>query len=79
MEKASLVAKYFWKNEKLGHLREVGVIGFVDAVQKENCGVWIVLHLYESASNITTPIFLFSASFNKSLIYTILNSLLYSR
>ena len=52
MEKASLVAKYFWKNEKLGHLREVGVNGFVDGVEKEKRGVWIVSHLYESASNI---------------------------
>ena len=36
---------------RFGHLREVGVSGFVDAVEKEERGVWVVLHLYEPASN----------------------------
>ena len=35
---------------RFGHLREVGVSGFVDAVEKEERGVWVVLHLYEPVS-----------------------------
>ena len=38
------------KEGRFGHLREVGVSGFVDAVEKEERGVWVVLHLYEPAS-----------------------------
>ncbi|KAH8832909.1 thioredoxin-like protein [Flagelloscypha sp. PMI_526] len=32
---------------RFGHLREVGVKGFVDAVEKEERGIWVVVHLYE--------------------------------
>ena len=32
---------------KFGHLREVGVKGFVEAVEKEERGVWVVVHLYD--------------------------------
>lgn len=32
---------------RFGHLREVGVKGFVGAVEKEERGVWVVVHLYE--------------------------------
>lgn len=32
---------------KFGHLREVGVKGFVGAVEQEQKGVWVVVHLYE--------------------------------
>lgn len=41
------------KAGRFGHLREVGVGGFVDAVEKEERGVWVVLHLYEPASNLS--------------------------
>ena len=40
------------KEGRFGHLREVGVSGFVDAVEKEERGVWVVLHLYEPVSGI---------------------------
>jgi hypothetical protein len=32
---------------RFGHLREVGVEGFVAAVEREEKGVWVVVHLYE--------------------------------
>ncbi|KLO18317.1 hypothetical protein SCHPADRAFT_845375, partial [Schizopora paradoxa] len=32
---------------RFGHLREVGMAGFVGAVEKEARGVWVVVHLYE--------------------------------
>ncbi|KAF4615235.1 hypothetical protein D9613_002638 [Agrocybe pediades] len=32
---------------RFGHLREVGVKGFVSAVEKEERGVWVVVHLYD--------------------------------
>lgn len=35
------------KDGRFGHLREVGVKGFVSAVEKEDRGVWVVVHLYE--------------------------------
>lgn len=38
------------KAGRFGHLREVGVGGFVGAVEKEERGVWVVLHLYEPVS-----------------------------
>ncbi|EGN94220.1 hypothetical protein SERLA73DRAFT_155948 [Serpula lacrymans var. lacrymans S7.3] len=34
---------------RFGHLREVGKAGFVPAVEKEERGVWVVIHLYESS------------------------------
>lgn len=37
---------------KFGHLREVGVKGYVSAVEREDLGVWVVVHLYDSVSNI---------------------------
>ncbi|KAF8969707.1 thioredoxin-like protein [Flammula alnicola] len=33
---------------KFGHLREVGLKGFVGAVEKEEKGIWVVVHLYDS-------------------------------
>ncbi|TRM62038.1 hypothetical protein BD626DRAFT_459015 [Schizophyllum amplum] len=33
---------------RFGHLREVGMRGFVDAVEKE-AGVWVAVHLYDSS------------------------------
>ncbi|KAJ8463143.1 hypothetical protein ONZ45_g17687 [Pleurotus djamor] len=35
------------KRGRFGHLREVGVKGFVNAVEKEDRGVWVVVHLYD--------------------------------
>ncbi|KAF9014095.1 thioredoxin-like protein [Cyathus striatus] len=32
---------------KFGHLREVGLKGFLNAVEKEEQGIWVVVHLYE--------------------------------
>ncbi|KJA27008.1 hypothetical protein HYPSUDRAFT_35524 [Hypholoma sublateritium FD-334 SS-4] len=34
---------------KFGHLREVGVKGFLGAVEKEARDVWVVVHLYDSS------------------------------
>lgn len=36
------------KEGPFGHLREVGRAGFVSAVEREERGVWVVIHLYES-------------------------------
>ena len=35
------------EGRRFGHLREVGVDGFVSAVEEEERGVWVVVHLYE--------------------------------
>lgn len=35
------------KEGRFGHLREVGRGGFVAAVEREERGVWVVIHLYE--------------------------------
>lgn len=35
------------KEGPFGHLREVGRAGFVTAVEGEERGVWVVIHLYE--------------------------------
>ncbi|KAF8446380.1 thioredoxin-like protein, partial [Boletus edulis BED1] len=37
------------KGGPFGHLREVGRAGFVAAVEGEERGVWVVIHLYESS------------------------------
>ncbi|KAF8163587.1 thioredoxin-like protein [Crassisporium funariophilum] len=34
---------------KFGHLREVGIKGYLGAVEKEENGVWVVVHLYDSS------------------------------
>ena len=36
------------KEGPFGHLREVGRAGFVSALEGEERGVWVVIHLYES-------------------------------
>lgn len=36
---------------RFGHLREVGVKGFLGAVEKEDRNVWVVVHLYDSVCN----------------------------
>ncbi|KAG6328733.1 hypothetical protein ID866_10356 [Astraeus odoratus] len=35
------------KDGRFGHLREVGKAGFVGAVESEDKGVWVVVHLYD--------------------------------
>lgn len=35
------------KESKFGHLREVGVEGFVSSVEQEERGVWVVVHIYD--------------------------------
>ncbi|KAG8220186.1 hypothetical protein J3R82DRAFT_1220 [Butyriboletus roseoflavus] len=37
------------KEGPFGHLREVGKAGFVAAVEREERGVWVVIHFYESS------------------------------
>ena len=37
---------------RFGHLREVGVKNFVSAVEKEERGVWVVVHLYDPVRSI---------------------------
>lgn len=37
---------------KFGHLREVGIKGFLGAVEKEEKSVWVVVHLYDPVSDI---------------------------
>lgn len=44
---------------KFGHLREVGVSGYLGAVENEDKGVWVVVHLYEPVSAISTFRFFF--------------------
>ena len=38
------------REARFGHLREVGLKGFVAAVEDEEKGVWVVVHLYDSVS-----------------------------
>jgi len=35
------------KGTRFGHLREVGLEGFLDAVEQEEKSVWVIVHLYE--------------------------------
>ncbi|PPQ91420.1 hypothetical protein CVT25_014308, partial [Psilocybe cyanescens] len=37
------------REAKFGHLREVGLKGFLSAVEQEAKGVWVVVHLYDSS------------------------------
>ncbi|KAG5645068.1 hypothetical protein DXG03_007158 [Asterophora parasitica] len=37
------------KEGRFGHLREVGAKGFLNGVEKEERGVWVVVHLYDSS------------------------------
>jgi hypothetical protein len=47
-EKADeLVMKEIEKQGRFGHLREVGLRGFLDAVEKEDSMTWVVVHLYD--------------------------------
>ncbi len=36
------------RHGKFGHLREVGLKGFLSAIEKEEKSVWVVVHLYDS-------------------------------
>ena len=44
---AARLDKWGTPRGRFGHLREVGMRGFVDAVEKE-AGVWVAVHLYDS-------------------------------
>jgi hypothetical protein len=37
---------------RFGHLREVGVKGFLPAVEQEERGTWVVVHLYDPVGNL---------------------------
>lgn len=37
------------RQAKFGHLREVGVQGYVSAVENEDKGVWVIVHLYDGS------------------------------
>lgn len=39
---------------KFGHLREVDVHNYLNAVEKEDRGIWVVVHLYESVSSVSS-------------------------
>ncbi|KAL1742689.1 hypothetical protein HDZ31DRAFT_83938 [Schizophyllum fasciatum] len=45
---AARLDKWGTPRGRFGHLREVGMRGFVDAVEKE-AGVWVAVHLYDSS------------------------------
>jgi hypothetical protein len=38
---------------KFGHLREIGLKGFLGAVENEDKSVWVVVHLYDPVSAIS--------------------------
>jgi hypothetical protein len=38
------------KEGRFGHLREVGVNGFVGAVEQEERDVWVIVHIFDSVS-----------------------------
>lgn len=38
------------KEGRFGHLREVGLKGFLNAVEKEERGIWVVVHLFDPVS-----------------------------
>lgn len=44
------------RHGKFGHLREIGLKGFVGAVENEEKGVWVVVHLYDPVGFISTLI-----------------------
>jgi hypothetical protein len=48
------------KDTRFGHLREVGLQGFVDAVEQEEKGTWVVVHLYEPVSGIFSYLLIFA-------------------
>ena len=55
---AQLRQDVFGQNKKgrFGHLREVGIKGFLSAVEEESAGVSVIVHLYDSVcSNSTSP------------------------
>jgi len=57
MEKAKERRDVFGQKRegRFGHLREVGLKGFLGAVEKEETGVWVVVHLYDSVCAFLSP------------------------
>jgi len=39
------------KQGRFGHLREIGVKNFLNAVEKEERGIWVVVHLFDPVSS----------------------------
>jgi hypothetical protein len=46
-------APWHKRHGKFGHLREVGLKGFLSAIEKEEKSVWVVVHLYDSVCRST--------------------------
>lgn len=42
--------RMFEKAGRFGHLREVGVGGFIEAIDSEDPKTWVVIHIYDPAS-----------------------------
>ena len=45
---------------KFGHLREVGLAGYVQAVENEDRQVWVVVHIYDPVSLVFVELFAFA-------------------
>lgn len=45
----------FSNKGRFGHLREVGVRGFVHAVEEEDRRTWVVVHIYDPVSSFLSP------------------------
>lgn len=65
------------KEGRFGHLREVGPEGFIGAVEKEQRGIWVVLHLYEPV-RITSRVLCIILRYSV-LVFTVSRSMLLSR
>lgn len=57
---------------KFGHLREVGLKGFLGAVEKEERDVWVVVHLYDSASGFFVSLTENNSNIRAAVIRTVL-------
>lgn len=52
--------KYTRARGKFGHLREVGLAGYVQAVENEDRQVWVVVHIYDPVSLVDLTSFAFA-------------------
>jgi hypothetical protein len=59
------------KTGRFGHLREVGMSNFVSAIEDEEPGVWVIVHLYDQASTYSVCWTWFFFKFN--LFYSLRN------
>lgn len=69
------------KEGRFGHLREVGPEGFIGAVEKEQRGIWVVLHLYEPVRITSKVLFKYWGIilWHPVLVFTVSRSMLLSR